>query len=93
MSEYIEIETELNEDDPRQIYVYTNLTLATGEAEVYHSRAEMEEGSPVAQALAIIEGIEALRLEEDEMLITRKAEADWHVIAADVSAALTDFFL
>jgi hypothetical protein len=93
MSEYIEIETELNEDDPRQMYVYTNLTLATGEPEIYHSRAEMEEGSPVAQALAIIEGIAALRLEEDEMLITRDAATDWHVIAADVSAALTNFFL
>ncbi|MEJ2749059.1 MAG: NifU N-terminal domain-containing protein [Anaerolineae bacterium] len=92
MSEYIEIETEFS-DDGEEMYVYTNLTLAEGEAEQYDSPAAMEEGSPVAQALALLEGIARLHIEGREMVITRQPGAPWHVIVADVSAALKDFFL
>ena len=92
MSEYIEIETELS-DDGQEMYFYTNLTLAEGEAEQYDSPAAMEEGSPVAQALALLAGIARLQIEGSEMIITREPDAPWHVIVADVSAALKDFFL
>lgn len=92
MSEYIEIETELS-DDGSQIYFYTNLRLTDQGAEAYDGTAAMEEGSPVAQALAVIGGIAHLRLEEDELIITPEPDAAWHAIVADVSAALKDFFL
>jgi hypothetical protein len=92
MSEYIEIETELS-DDGSQIYFYTNLRLTDQAVEEYYDTAEMEVGSPVAQALAVIEGIAHLRLEGDEITITPHPDAAWHAIVADVSAALKDFFL
>jgi hypothetical protein len=92
MSEYIEIETELN-DDGQEMYFYTNLTLAVGDAERYDSPAAMEEGSPVALALALLEGIAQLQIADKGMIITREPDYPWHVIVADVSAALKDFFL
>lgn len=92
MSEYIEIETEIS-DDGRQLQVSTNLRLADSGPEQYASPEEMEEGSPVAQALAVVPGIAGLRMEESELVITRQPDADWHVIIADLSAALKDFFL
>ena len=92
MSDYMEIESELS-DDGQEIYVYTNLKLTEGDVEAYDSRAAMEEGSPVAQALAVIEGIAALQMEGTDIVITPSPEAAWHMIAEDVSAALKDFFL
>jgi hypothetical protein len=92
MSEYIEIETELS-DDGEEMLFYTNLTLTEGEAEQYDSPTAMEEGSPVAQALAVIEGIARLEIDGSEMAVIREQNAPWHVIVADVSAALKDFFL
>ena len=92
MSEYMEIETELS-DDETVMNFYTNLKLADGEPEYYDSLTAMEEGSPVAQALAVIEGIVTLNIEESDMAITKEDEYDWHIIVADVSAALKDFFL
>ena len=92
MSEYIEIETEMSDDGAR-MYFYTNLKLAVEGIETYDSAEAMEEGSPLAQTLAVIEGIVHLRLEGNTMVITREPEAAWHTIVADVSAALKDFFL
>ncbi len=92
MSEYIEIETEIS-DDGRTMYIYTNLALAEGSSESYHSTTAMEEGSPVAQALAVVEGVAELMINDRNLTITRQPEADWHVIVADISAALKDFFL
>lgn len=92
MSEYIEIETEISDDDST-LTVYTNLRLNEGEAEIYHSREELEEGSPVAQALAIIEGITFLRIEGSDLTVHRAPDTPWHVIISDISAALKDFFL
>lgn len=92
MSEYIEIETELSEDGKR-IFVYTNLLLAEGDVEDYVSREELEEGSPVAQALALIDGIIHLRIEDSDLTITREPDAEWTIIVEDVTAALKDFFL
>ncbi|MCP4360606.1 MAG: hypothetical protein GY796_21570 [Chloroflexi bacterium] len=92
MSEYIEIETEMS-DDGMQMHFITNLKLVEGELEVYDSAVEMEEGSAVAQALAMVEGIIRLEMNGRDMAITRNSETDWHIIVADVSAVLKDFFL
>ena len=92
MSEYIEIEAEMSED-PAVLYFYTNLTLAEEEAEEYDSAEAMEEGSPVAQALAYVEGIHRLRLDGQEMTVTRDLGTPQHIIVAEISAALKDFFL
>ena len=92
MSEYIEIETE-ESDDGQRIRFYTNLCLAEGESEDYDSPESMEEGSPVAQALAIIDGIAHLRIDGSDLIITRQPEVEWYVIVEEVSAALKDFFL
>lgn len=92
MSEYIEIETEIS-DDGRTLTVYTNLRLNDGEAEKYHSNEEMEEGSPVAQALAVIEGIISLQIQDSDLTVRREPDTPWHIIISDISAALKDFFL
>ena len=92
MSEYIDIEIEIG-DDGRHIYMYTNLKLADDGPETYASAEALEEGSPVAQTLAAIEGITQLHIEAGELIITPDPEAATHTIIADVSAALKDFFL
>ena len=92
MSEYIEIETEMS-DDPAVIYFYTNLALAEEGVEEYDSAEAMEEGSPVAQVLAYVDGIRQLRLDGQEMTVTRDLDTPQHIIVAEVSAALKDFFL
>ncbi len=93
MSEYIEIESEISDDDS-QLFIYTNLQLSDSELpEVYASTAEMEEGSPVAQAFAAVAGIAYLEIDGSDLLIQREPDANWHAIVDDISAALVDFFL
>jgi len=92
MSEYIEIETELSDDDS-SLTVYTNLRLNEGEVEQYHSQEELEEGSPVAQALTVIEGIRFLQINGSDMIVRRDPDTPWHLITSDISAVLKDFFL
>jgi len=92
MSEYIELETEMT-DDPALMIVRTNLPLAEGQAEIYHSREEMEEGSALAQALAAVGGIRLLEINASELTITRDPIVPWHAIIADVHTALKEFFL
>jgi hypothetical protein len=53
----------------------------------------MEEGSGVAQVLALVEGINTLRIFEKSLEITRNTTINWHNIVADVNMALKDFFL
>ena len=92
MSEYIEIEAEDN-DDGKRIIVHTNLRLAEGDVEYYDSRESLEEGSPIAQALAMIDGIVHLRIEDSDLFIIREPDIEWHIIVEDISTALKDFFL
>lgn len=92
MSEYIEIQTEI-EDDDLTLRIQTNLVLTEESGEQYHSLAEMEEGSPVAQALAVIDGIDQLTINRKSMVIVRDPNVPWHTIIGDISAALKDFFL
>jgi hypothetical protein len=92
MSEYIEIDAEWGEEG--KILFTTNLKLtAAGQPEFYVSMDEMEEGSPVAQALAAVEGIDTLWMDGGMLTVTSLTDADWHAIIADVKAALREFFL
>jgi len=92
MSEYIEIEAEL--DDDGVILFETNLSLtAEGREEVYDSAAALEEGSPVAQALSLVPGIAALTMRGGHLTLTPGPDADYHALVADVTAALKEFFL
>lgn len=92
MSEYIEIETE-TVGDPDVMLFHTNLRLIDREAEEYDSPMMMEEGSALAQALAQVEGLVRLRVEVHELTATRDPAVPWHLITAEISAALKDFFL
>lgn len=92
MSEYMEIETEIDDDD-LTMYISTNLKLAAGEPEEYNSLEALEEGSPVAQALAMIDGIAHLTIDGKNMVLVREPDAPWHSLVGDISAALKDFFL
>ncbi len=92
MSEYIELESELSDDEARMT-ILTNLTLTHQPEEVYESQEEMEEGSPLAHALAIIPGIAQLVIAPHALHLRKEPDADWHAIFADVSAAIRDFFL
>jgi hypothetical protein len=92
MSEYIEIETEMGED-PAELIIHTNLRLADQGLEEYWSPAEMEEGSPLAQALSPIEGLASLRIEDQDLVVRRDLLVDWHLIVSEINAALKDFFL
>ena len=93
MSEYIEIETELD-DDGETISFQTNLSLASGTGhERYESHHALAEGSPVAQVLAGIEGIDSAEIRDRMLMVTCTPGTDRYAVAADVNAALKDFFL
>lgn len=93
MSEHIEIEAELD-DDGRTIIFQTNLRLSGAEeVEHYATAAALTEGSPVAQAFASVDGIATAELAGSLLTITCDPAADVHAVAADVSAALKEFFL
>jgi hypothetical protein len=92
MSEYVEIETETG-DEPGSIIVTTNVRLSEGQVERYDSVAALEVGSPLAQALAYVPGIRRLHLGEYEIVVWHDPAMPTHVIVADISAAIRDFFL
>jgi hypothetical protein len=93
MTEYVDLRPEPT-DDPDVMILVTNLDLTPGgEAEVYRSPDEGEEGSPLAQALFAVPGLAALTLDGDELTITREADIEWHDLIEDMSDALRDFFL
>ncbi len=94
MSEYIEIETEVDEDDLNLIHFFTNLPLTSeAEEESYKSVEEMLEGSAVAQALAGVDGILTMTLDGGDMSILKEDEIDEYALIANVSAVIKDFFL
>ncbi len=92
MSEYIEFEIEETEADNVIELVY-NILLATDGRETYQSAAQLEEGSPLAQALAVIPGILHLVIDAHTLTITRDDETEWYAIIEDIRAAIVDFFL
>jgi|GEM_PF-6241252 len=92
MSEYIEIRTESGEE-PGMLILTTNVRLSEGTAERYESPEALEEGSPLAQALAWVPGIRRLQLREHELTVWYDPGVAQHVVIADLSAAIRDFFL
>jgi hypothetical protein len=92
MSEYIEIRSE-STDTPNVVVVRTNLALTTGDSEVYESTLEMSEGSAVAQALAMIDGLVSLQIEAQDLVVRHDNDTPWHLVEAEIAAALKDFFL
>lgn len=92
MSEYIEIESE-STADPAQILIHTNLVLTPEGEENYPSVSEMEEGSPLAQMLSAVFGLESLRISGNELVITCDPDVPRHIIIADISAVIKEFFL
>ncbi|HSG18282.1 MAG TPA: NifU N-terminal domain-containing protein [Anaerolineae bacterium] len=92
MSEYIEIESEPT-DDLSTMIIHTNLLLADGDPEHYRSVEAMEEGSPVAQALASIEGIAGMRIESHDLVVELDLRTPWHSVEGEITTALKEFFL
>lgn len=92
MSEYIEIESE-STDDPNVMLLRTNLILAVGGTERYDSVSAMEEGSAVAQALAMVDGIVSLQLKTHDLKVEIDPSTPWHIVEAEIIASLKDFFL
>lgn len=92
MSEYIEV-TQVETEDPLVLILETNVPLAPDGTEVYASAEAMQEGSPLAHALAIIPGIAQLQIDEQDLTITRTPDTDWYSISEDIRLALIDFFL
>ena len=93
MSEYIEIEAD-SSDDPAGGQIRTNLNLTEpGQVEEYRSPEAMEEGSPLAQMLAPIEGLTYLRLDGHNLLVRKEPDMPWHILVGEISAAIKEFFL
>ena len=92
MSEYIEIESE-STDDPSTMVIHTNLLLAVGDPEHYQSVEAMEEGSALAQSLASVEGIVCARIESQDLFLKVDSSTPWHIVEAETTAALKEFFL
>jgi len=93
MSEYFTVETEPTAD-PDTLEIITNHTLATDGEETYASPEAGEEGTPLAQMLFLgVDGIRALRIDDDTLFVTRVPGVPWEQIVDDVRDALRDFFL
>lgn len=92
MSEYITINTEATDDEDILI-VQTNQRLTLEDEEVYLDAAHGEEGSPLAQTLFAIDGLQALTIEDQHLVIRRDPTVEWYVLIDEISAALKDFFL
>ena len=95
MSEYMEFEVALDEDDPATIYLTTNLQLtAEGQTEEYDTPEAMLIGTAVAQALgAAVPGLRQLTITPHTLTLVRDWDTAEHALVADVSAVLKDFFL
>jgi scaffold Nfu/NifU family protein len=92
MSEYITVQTEYG-DDPDQVRLNTNLSLAPEGSESYASHDEGDEGSPLAQTLFGIEGLASLDIEGGTLTVRREPDAEWPALIDDITEALKDFFL
>ena len=93
MSEYIEIQPEPT-DDPEVMCLITNLSLTLEDGwEEYDSPEQGQEGSPLAQALFAVPGLEALTLDGSNIFISRAPDIEWHDLIEDISDVLRDFFL
>lgn len=93
MSEYFTIEAEPT-DNPDVMELITSETLTQAEEEVYNSPEEGEVGSTIAQMVFhAVDGIRALRIIDDTLIVTRDPEVPWEVMIDEIRDALRDFFL
>ena len=92
MSEYITFDIEPTED-PTTVIIRTNQTLATEGREVYPDMDSGEEGSPIAQLIFAIDGVEALIIDGTDLTITHSPELELFHLVDEIRTALTDFFL
>jgi len=80
-------------DDPECMRLITNLRLSEDALESYPDRASGEEGSPLAQFLFGIDGLAALDIDGQSLLLRRTADVEWHDLIDEVTTALKEFFL
>jgi hypothetical protein len=93
MSEYFTVEAEPT-GDPDVMEIVASEALTENGEEVYRSPEEGDEGSPIAQMLFHgVEGIRALTINGDTMLVTRDPDVPWEMIIDEIRDALRDFFL
>lgn len=93
MTEYIEVWPETT-DDPDVMRLVTNLDLTGGEpAETCRSSEEAEQGSPLAQMLFEVPGVNALTIDGAVVEVRRDPDTEWHDLVEDVTDVLKDFFL
>ena len=93
MSEYFTLETEPT-NDPDVLEIITNEVLTEDDEEVYLDPDEGDEGSPIAQTLfSSIEGIVALTIIGDTLIVTRDPDVPWETIVDEIRDLLRDFFL
>ncbi len=92
MSEYVTVEARPTEH-PDVLEIVTNQTLTEDGEEVYDTPGAGDEGSPLAQTLFGVDGIRALTITENTLVVTRDPDAPWEDIVDEVRDALRDFFL
>lgn len=94
MSEYVTFQIEPT-DDPDVMQVITNQMLTLDDApEIYPTPEAGETGSPLAQTLFFaIDGIRAMTITGDTLIITRQPDAIWELLLDDIRSAIRDFFL
>jgi hypothetical protein len=92
MSEYVTVVSRPT-DNPDVLEILTNQTLTEDETEVYDTPEAGDEGSPLAQTLFGVDGIRALTITANTLLVTRDYDAPWEDIVDEIRDALRDFFL
>ena len=92
MSEYVTVEARPT-DDPDVLEILTNQILTQAGEELYRNFDEGDQGSPLAQTLFGVYGIQALTITTQMLTVSRDPEAPWEAIVDEVRDALRDFFL
>ncbi|RMG73977.1 MAG: hypothetical protein D6711_09880 [Chloroflexi bacterium] len=93
MSEYFTMDIQTT-TDPDIVELITNQTLTDQDEEVYPTPQAGEVGSPIAQAIFFaVDGIQALTLVEDTLIVTRQPGFSWEAIIDEIRDVLRDFFL
>lgn len=94
MTEYLTFEDETT-DHPDVRLLITNQQLTRSvDGEHYPSRVAGDAGSPLAQTLFhAVDGLHALSIQEDTLVITRESGLPWEVLLDEIRDVLRDFYL
>lgn len=92
MSEYITIDVEPTEN-PQVVIIHTNQNLAPAGDEHYPDPASGETGSPLAQALFAVDGIIALTITGNDLIVSHHPDVELFALIDEIDTALKDFFL